>query len=39
MWRENGRARALILASGCTMRDLGCFRDLGTYDQLLGPTD
>jgi len=30
MWREEGRVRALILASECRMRDLGCFRGLDT---------
>jgi len=30
MWKEKGRARALILASEYRMRDLGCFRGLVT---------
>jgi len=30
LWRENGRARTLILTSKCRMRDLGCLRGLGT---------
>jgi len=30
MWRGKVRVKALILANECRMKDLGCFRGLGT---------